>query len=95
MTIQRQIRKQLGRLIFEERQKNSTYTAACSKALKIKPITYERIELGSKHIGWKKFEEALKYFHKSVEIRLVDEEKSLKEVSNKNALIARCERFKI
>ena len=73
MVIQRQIRKQLGRLIFEERLKNSTYSAACCRALKIKPITYERIELGSKHISWKKFEEALKYFHKSIEIRLVDE----------------------
>ncbi|MBO4284678.1 MAG: hypothetical protein J5895_00390 [Alphaproteobacteria bacterium] len=80
MTIQRQIRKQLGRLIFDERRKNNTYSAACCRALKINPITYERIELGSRHIGWKKFEDALKYFHKSIEIRLVDEEKS-----NKNA----------
>ncbi|MBO4285657.1 MAG: hypothetical protein J5895_05465 [Alphaproteobacteria bacterium] len=75
MTIQKQIKKMLGRILFEERQRNNTYTAACCKALKIKPITYERIELGSKHIGWKKFAEALKYFHKSIEIRLVDEPK--------------------
>ncbi|MBO4284780.1 MAG: hypothetical protein J5895_00930 [Alphaproteobacteria bacterium] len=78
MTIQQQIRKQLGRLIFEERQRNYTSTTACCRALKITPAMYERLELGLDRVGWINYEEALKYFHKSIEIRLVNEKQEIK-----------------
>ena len=75
MTIQKQIKKMFGRILFEERQKNNTSMAACCRALKTSPAMYERLELGLDRVGWINFEQALKYFHKSIEIRLVDERK--------------------
>jgi len=74
--IQRQFKRMLGRLIFEERQRNNTSIADCSRALKTIPVMYEKIELGSRHIGWKYFDKALKYFHKDIEISLVDAKQS-------------------
>ncbi|MBO4285175.1 MAG: hypothetical protein J5895_02980 [Alphaproteobacteria bacterium] len=78
MTIQKQIKKMLGRILFEERQKNNTSMAACCRALKTSPAMYERLELGLDRVGWINFEAALKYFHKSIEIRLVDEPRNNK-----------------
>ena len=78
MTIQQQIKKQIGRLIFEERHRNYTSVAACCRALKITPAMYERLELGLDRVGWINYEEALKYFHKSIEISLVDEPRNNK-----------------
>jgi len=77
--LERQIKKTLGRLIFEERQKNNTYIAACCRALKINPIAYEKTELGLKRTSWKRFEEALKYFHKNIKIELVDAKPNKKQ----------------
>ncbi|MBO4284697.1 MAG: hypothetical protein J5895_00490 [Alphaproteobacteria bacterium] len=71
-----EIRKMLGRLIFEERQRNNTHVEACCRALNISPLAYEKIELGLNRTGWARFEKALKYFHKNIEIRLVDAKQS-------------------
>jgi len=71
--LDQEIRKTLGRLIFEERQKENTHVEACCRALNISPLAYEKIELGLNRTGWVRFEKALKYFHKKLKIELVDD----------------------
>ena len=69
--LRKEIKKTLGRLIFEERQRNNTSIAACCRALQMGPVAYEKIELGLDRNNWDRYEKALNYFHKSVKIELV------------------------
>ena len=54
--LEKEIKKTIGRLIFEERQKKNFCITTCANALNLKPIAYERIELGVYKVSWKKVE---------------------------------------
>ena len=71
--LEKEIKKTIGRLIFEERQKKNFCITTCANALNLKPIAYERIELGVYKVSWKKVEQVLKYFNKKIHITFVDD----------------------
>ena len=74
--LDKNIKEQLGTLLWLERKKRRDHLFYVSKKICISPVSLDYLEQGFKHGHWKLYQRLLDFYGKEVKVKIVDKKNS-------------------